>query len=165
MFDIGGFELLVIAALALIVVGPKELPGLIRTVGKWVAKMRNLAGEFRRGMEDIAEEAELNDLKKIGSVGDDLQRDVNALGADAARDWEQPSGSVAADRSPAKKSEPADPPMSASADEPARDAPRIRDVPVETAEARPAERANGAAAREDDDAFLERFQRGVQGER
>ncbi len=71
MFDIGGWELLVIAALALIVVGPKDLPKLIRSVGQWVGKARKLASDFQRGMDNAAREADLIDegksLKNIGS--------------------------------------------------------------------------------------------------
>lgn len=71
MFDIGGWELLVIAALALIVVGPKDLPKLIRSVGQWVGRARKLASDFQRGMDNAAREADLIDegksLKNVGS--------------------------------------------------------------------------------------------------
>ena len=56
MLDIGMFELFVIGALALIVVGPKELPGLLRTVGQFVAKARGMAREFQRSMDEAARE-------------------------------------------------------------------------------------------------------------
>ena len=58
MFDIGGWELLVLAALALIIVGPKDLPSLVRNVGRWVAKARGLAREFQQGMEEAARDAQ-----------------------------------------------------------------------------------------------------------
>jgi sec-independent protein translocase protein TatB len=58
MFDIGATELIVVAVLALVVVGPKELPRLLRTVGGIVRKMRELAAEFKDGIEQLANEAE-----------------------------------------------------------------------------------------------------------
>ncbi len=68
MFDIGGFELLVIAVVALVVIGPKELPGTLRTVAFWVRKARSMAREFQAGFEELTREAEL----------DELRREVNA---------------------------------------------------------------------------------------
>ena len=62
MLDIGFMEILVIGALALIVVGPKELPGLLRTVGQYAGKARAMAREFQRTMEDAAREADLGDV-------------------------------------------------------------------------------------------------------
>lgn len=58
MLDIGAMELFVVAVLALVVVGPKELPKLLRTVGGFMRKARELAAEFRSGVEDLAAEVE-----------------------------------------------------------------------------------------------------------
>lgn len=58
MLDIGAMELFVVAILALVVVGPKELPRLLRTVGGLVRKARELTAEFRDGVETLAAEAE-----------------------------------------------------------------------------------------------------------
>jgi len=58
MFDIGAPELLIVAVLALVVVGPKELPKLLRTVAGFVRKAREMAAEFRSGVEDLAAEVE-----------------------------------------------------------------------------------------------------------
>ena len=57
-------ELLIIGVVALIVVGPKELPQLMRTVGQWVAKARRMASEFQGQMNEAIREAELDDVKK-----------------------------------------------------------------------------------------------------
>ena len=65
MLDIGFMEIFVIGALALIVVGPKDLPGLLRTVGQFVAKARGMAREFQRTMEDAAREADLGDVADV----------------------------------------------------------------------------------------------------
>jgi sec-independent protein translocase protein TatB len=64
MFGIDSPELLVIAVVALIVIGPKELPGLLRTVGRWVATARNLASEFRGHVDDMVRQADLDEVKK-----------------------------------------------------------------------------------------------------
>ena len=73
MLDIGWTELMVIGVLALLVVGPKELPRLMRTVGQFVAKARGMARDFQRSMEDAAREADLSDFT-------DLKRDVEKMG-------------------------------------------------------------------------------------
>lgn len=62
--DIGWFELLIIAALAIIVVGPKDLPRLMRILGRWLSKARTMAREFQKSFDDIAREAELDELRK-----------------------------------------------------------------------------------------------------
>jgi len=62
--DIGGTELLVIAAVALIVVGPKDLPVLLRKLGQFVGKMRGMAAEFRSSFDEMARQSELDDLRK-----------------------------------------------------------------------------------------------------
>ena len=64
MFDIGWSELIVIGVVALVVIGPKELPGVIRSVGRAVTKLRTMAGEFRGQFDEAMREAELHDVKK-----------------------------------------------------------------------------------------------------
>ena len=64
MFDIGWTEMMVIAMLALIIIGPKDLPGTLRTVGQWVRKARSLAREFQSGVDEMVREAELDDARK-----------------------------------------------------------------------------------------------------
>ncbi len=64
MFDIGWSELVLIAIVALIVVGPKELPGLFRTVGVFMGKARGMAREFQRSMEQAADESGLGEASK-----------------------------------------------------------------------------------------------------
>jgi len=62
--DIGGSELLVIAAVALIVVGPKDLPVLLRKLGQFVARMRGMAAEFRSSFDEMARQSELDELRR-----------------------------------------------------------------------------------------------------
>jgi sec-independent protein translocase protein TatB len=64
MFGIDSPELLVIAIVALIFIGPKELPGLLRTWGKWMAQMRGMASEFRGHVDEMVRQSELDDVKK-----------------------------------------------------------------------------------------------------
>lgn len=61
---IGGFEILVIGIVALLVVGPKDLPLLMRRVGQFVGKVRAMANEFRASFDDLARESELEELRK-----------------------------------------------------------------------------------------------------
>jgi sec-independent protein translocase protein TatB len=64
MFGIDSPELLVIAIVALIAIGPKELPGLLRTWGKWMAQMRGMASEFRGHVDEMIRQSELDQVKK-----------------------------------------------------------------------------------------------------
>ena len=64
MFGIDSPELLVIAIVALVVIGPKELPSLLRSWGKWMAKMRGMASEFRGHVDEMVRQSELDDVKK-----------------------------------------------------------------------------------------------------
>ena len=89
MFDIGWSELVVIAVVALIAIGPKELPGVLRMVGHWMGKARKMAAEFQGQFQEAMREAEMADLKKTfdevkeaatgftdGNVMTSLQKDV-----------------------------------------------------------------------------------------
>ena len=96
MFDIGWSEFLVIAVVALIAIGPKELPGVLRTVGQWMGKARKMAAEFQGQFQEAMREAEMADLKKSfdevreaatgftgGNLMTSLEKDVgNALRID-----------------------------------------------------------------------------------
>jgi sec-independent protein translocase protein TatB len=64
MFDIGWSELVVIAVVALIAIGPKELPGVLRMIGQWMGKARKMAAEFQGQFQEAMREAEMADLKK-----------------------------------------------------------------------------------------------------
>ncbi|OQM75773.1 Sec-independent protein translocase protein TatB [Manganibacter manganicus] len=64
MFDVGWTEMLVIAVVMIVVVGPKDLPQMLRTMGRMAAKLRNMAGDFQKQFNDALKEAELDDVKK-----------------------------------------------------------------------------------------------------
>jgi len=76
MFDLAWGELAVIAVVALVVIGPRELPRVLRTVGQWVTKARAVAREFQSSIDEIAREADLQDVKKHI----DTLRDTNVTG-------------------------------------------------------------------------------------
>jgi sec-independent protein translocase protein TatB len=105
MFDIGWSEFVVIAVVALIAIGPKELPGVLRMVGQWMGKARKMAAEFQGQFQEAMREAEMADLKKSfdevkeaatgftgGNIMTSLEKDVgNALRID---DVDKPAISV-----------------------------------------------------------------------
>ena len=66
MFDFAWSELLIIIVIAIVVVGPKDLPRMMRVLGRLVGRARAIAGEFRLGLDQLARESELDDLKKQG---------------------------------------------------------------------------------------------------
>jgi sec-independent protein translocase protein TatB len=86
MFDIGWSEMAVIMLVALVVIGPKDLPRLARSIGQWVAKGRAMAREFQRSLEDMAREAELDDVKreieKVGriNVRETIEKSIDPTG-------------------------------------------------------------------------------------
>jgi sec-independent protein translocase protein TatB len=86
---IGGGELVLIAVVALVVVGPKDLPKLLRQLGRFVGKMRRMADEFRTSFDDMARQSELDDLRKevdalrAGKLGlEDVGHQMKALESD-----------------------------------------------------------------------------------
>ena len=64
MFDIGASELLLIVIVAVVVIGPKDLPLALRTAGRWIGKVRRVSGHFRAGVETMIREAELAEMEK-----------------------------------------------------------------------------------------------------
>ncbi|MEM9232079.1 MAG: Sec-independent protein translocase protein TatB [Pseudomonadota bacterium] len=118
MFDIGGLELIVIGIVALIVVGPKDLPGMFRTAGQFMGRMRGMAREFQRSMEDAADQSGLSEATK------DLRK-MNDLGLNSATKSAQNFAKDFMDNKTASKAEPIGPkapPKAASA--PKSDAPQ-----------------------------------------
>jgi sec-independent protein translocase protein TatB len=64
MFDIGWQEIFIIAVVVIIIVGPKDLPRVLRTVGLWTGKARSMVREFQGHLDDMVRESELEDFKK-----------------------------------------------------------------------------------------------------
>ena len=90
MLDIGSGELVVIGVVALIAIGPKELPGVLRMVGQWVGKARRMAGEFQAQFHEAMREAEMADLKKSFDEVSEAARGASpaALMTSTAKDLE-----------------------------------------------------------------------------
>jgi len=64
MFDIGATELLLIIVVAVLVIGPKDMPMALRTAGRWIGKLRKVSGHFRAGLDAMVREAEMEDMQK-----------------------------------------------------------------------------------------------------
>jgi sec-independent protein translocase protein TatB len=85
MFDIASTELLIICAVALVVIGPKDLPRVMRTVGNWLGRARGMARHFRSGMDAMIREAELEEMeKKWKAENERIMREHPMPPADAA---------------------------------------------------------------------------------
>lgn len=88
MFDIGMSELLIIGIVALIVVGPKDLPGMFRTLGRFTAKIKAMGREFSRAMDNAADEVGMNDIKNsLNAAANPKKFGLDKL-KDAATDFE-----------------------------------------------------------------------------
>ena len=152
MFDIGWSELVVIAVVALIAIGPKELPGVLRMVGQWMGKARKMAAEFQGQFQEAMREAEMADLKKTfdevkdaatgivsgNNVMTSLQKDVG----DALNIGDIDKPGVSATETPAAL----DPPATSSVDAPATSTRRRRRDATVTSEATPAASAEAPQA-------------------
>lgn len=112
MFDIGWTEMAVIALVVIIFIGPKELPGVLRTLGQWVSKARAMAREFQDGLEDMVRETGLDEAKReiesaTGDIGGMIEKSIDP-GAElkGAFDPDHPlPGEAAQDASPPGEAE------------------------------------------------------------
>ena len=114
MFDISWTEFLLIGIVALVVIGPKELPAVMRTIGQWTRKVRGMATEFQNQFQEAMREAEMADLKKqvddmARDIKDidplkDVRQDIESAGKDVERSLGSTPGQTAL---PAAGSEPA----------------------------------------------------------
>ncbi|NLR70718.1 twin-arginine translocase subunit TatB [Novosphingobium sp. ERN07] len=94
MFDIGASELLVLVIVAIVVIGPKDLPLALRTAGRWVAKMRRVSNHFRSGIETMIREAEMEEMeKKWKEQNERIMRETAAQEA-AAAEGQTPDAAV-----------------------------------------------------------------------
>lgn len=94
MFDIGWSELVVIGVVAIIAIGPKDLPLALKTVGQWVAKARALAREFQGSLDEMIREAELDKVKQevqAAASSFDVTKEIEATKAEVEKSLEMPS--------------------------------------------------------------------------
>lgn len=126
MFDLGWDEMAMIAIVAVIILGPKELPRTMRTAGQWMRKARMLAGDFQKHLDDMVREADLDDLKKEAeklsktNIGDEIDKAVDPDGSVARTlkfdDVNDPTGP---DAKPRKTGDSAEASVDVPADRPA----------------------------------------------
>jgi len=128
MLDIGWSEFLVIGVVALVVIGPRELPVALRTAGRFAARARALAQEFRSGLDDIARESELKDIEKTIIGGESWPKD-EWIDADSVKT--SASAAAAAATSNAAEAAEAD---ATDADEAAVDAAEAAEAELEAVE-------------------------------
>jgi sec-independent protein translocase protein TatB len=132
MFDIAWSEMVLIGAVALVVIGPKDLPKALRTVGQTVARVRRMASEFQGQFNEAMREAELADLKKQvedvgGSVSSVLNNDFKPI--DSLKDFETPKPDEAALKEAEAKLASLPPPEPLPPVQIATDAPKPADKP------------------------------------
>src|ERR1700739_1239871 len=106
MFDISWTEFLLIGVVALIFIGPKELPAVLRTLGQWTRRIRSMAADFHNQFQEAMREAEMADLKQKGddTAHDikssaplkDVRSDLEATGRDIQSSLEKPEAASAA---------------------------------------------------------------------
>ena len=117
MFDIGAIELLVLAIVAIIVIGPKEMPAALRLAGRWVGKIRRTSAQFRSGFDAMVREAEMEDMDKkwkeqnerimAESPSPEMEASDVGVGYDrSAEDYD--NGQEPGEARPAKNADPSD---------------------------------------------------------
>ncbi len=151
MFDIGWSEMAVILLVALIVIGPKDLPRVARTMGRWAGKGRAMAREFQTALEDMAREAELDKVKSEiekaarTDVGKTIEKTIDPSGelgkafdprsgSGTRPGGETPDGAPAA-AAPAKAAD-GPPPAKAAADEPSAKGALAKPAPANSSPAK-----------------------------
>jgi sec-independent protein translocase protein TatB len=117
MFDISWTEFLLIGVVALIFIGPKELPAVLRTLGQWTRRIRSMAADFQGQFQEAMREAEMADLKKqVDDIAHDIKSydplkdvrsDVEAAGRDIQSSLEKPAGESAANPATTQSDTPA----------------------------------------------------------
>ena len=166
MFDLGWGKIVIIAVIALVVIGPKELPAVLRTVGQWMGKIRRMAAEFQGQFQEAMREAEMADLKKsidaitdatrgigsgfdpIASVSKDIEKSFEEKPASPPATPTEPGLTAGADAAPAAT----EPPVTAEAAPPApepsvaAEPPVVIEPPPASAPVAAAHEEKGAAA-------------------
>lgn len=138
MFDLGWSEMAVIVLVALVVIGPKDLPRVAREIGKWTAKARSMARDFQRSLDDMAREADLQDIKAeldkatSGNLGKTIENMVDP-GGELSRAL-NPKEPLAAPRElAAEPAVPLPPPAAPREPAPAGPAAEVATAPAEAA--------------------------------
>ncbi len=95
MFNIGASELLLIVIVAIVVIGPKDLPLALRTAGRWIGKIQRVSGHFRSGIETMIREAELEEMeRKWREQNEEIMKAFPGAGADATAEASVEAGAT-----------------------------------------------------------------------
>lgn len=95
MFDLGWSKVLILAVVAIVVVGPKELPSLLRTLGQFISHLRRHAAEFRAQFDDAMKSAELDQIKKdVEAIKTDTQASLRGIERSIDQDMSEAKASV-----------------------------------------------------------------------
>ncbi|MFC0205230.1 Sec-independent protein translocase protein TatB [Novosphingobium soli] len=96
MFDIGASELLMIVIVAVVVIGPKDMPMALRTAGRWIGKMRKMSNHFRSGLDAMVREAELEEMeRKWREQNEAIMKAAPQVHLPTAEDMQPPAGTPA----------------------------------------------------------------------
>ena len=104
MLDLGWSEILVIGVAALIVVGPKDLPRMLRTLGQYTSRARGIAREFQRSMDEAARQADIEELKDVKKTLDDVRDAQHKAQRDLSQSFLDSPKKSEAKKTEAKKS-------------------------------------------------------------
>lgn len=149
MFDLFSWShILILLTVALVVVGPKDLPRLMNIAGRWAGKARNMANEFKRSFDDMARQSELDELRAeveklrstdpVADLSRDIERTLNPVDTEAAEARAAEVGAADSDATAAEAPAPRSGEYQIS--ETSTDAPHLdeaADVPTETSESNP----------------------------
>jgi len=149
MFGVDSGELFIIILVAVVVIGPKELPRVMRTVGQWVGRARGMANQFRSGVDQMMRDSEIEELEKKWREQNDAIMRAHPAVADS--DWGlPPQPPTSADPVPLEAGAGAAPllsePAAAAAPREEGRGPAPRDIPPLVRPARPVPRSAGEAA-------------------
>lgn len=120
MFDIGASEVLLVAVVAIVVIGPKDMPAALRQAGRWIGKARRMSTHFRTGLDAMIREAEMEDMEKKWKEQNEkvMRLHPNGGPADAAQTGAYPSPPPPAPAPPAADSATPPPPTLSTPDKP-----------------------------------------------
>jgi sec-independent protein translocase protein TatB len=135
MLDLGWSEILIIGVVALIVVGPKDLPKMLRTLGQYAGRAKGIAREFQRSMDDAARQADIEELRDVKKGLDDMRDAQHKMQRDMSQSFLDGPSKPATGKPAAK------PAKTKAAPEKAKAAPASAADPTPEAAPRPTERA------------------------
>ncbi len=141
MLDLGWSELLIIGVAALIVVGPKDLPKMLRTLGQYAGRAKGIAREFQRSMDEAARQADLEELKDVKDSLDDLRQEQYKMQREMGQSFLEGSSKTKKTVNP--MTEPKSDSPKEMASEPEAEAPEAAEPPAGDPAEKSAQKASG----------------------